>query len=467
MKRWVMKPSSLAGMASAAGILLLYVLCTSYPHWSLRQQQNFQVYEANYSLQAFDRLEKCLDAVDLIEHFRMEGYLGVAKENIQYQLNTTSSFFPKEYRNDLANHCWKMDSNLSLNGQTFSGKIGTVQFHIDTGELQSFVLDILKALNNGNFQYTFSWACLPEVFVLGFPKCGTTFLYEKLQSHSLVADSVCKSPLWWSYINKNVDQTTALFSLYLANYHQLLQNRVVHTGKIAVDGSGVAIFTQPAFRDQSYEVNFCLFPSLIPTLLPKSKFITVMRNPVDAVYSFFWYSCTRYGESILPETPLKGIDVFHQRVMDNIRSFKSCSDRFPLAQCILKIRSYWYDYNRHNTSPKRDSGFSQCGWVRLDLYIYYVHILKWLSVVPHERLLFLTTEELFSNRVWKFLDMPIPTTEFNQVVNQQTQVKYHTDAHLTMRNDTRKLLLDFYRPFNQRLSDLLGDKKFIDWNGDT
>ena len=465
MKRCVMKPSLFAGIA--AGILLLCGLLqyTSYFHWSLHQQQSFHAFESNYSLQVFDRLEKCLNAVNMMEYFRMEGHLDVAKDNVQYLLNTTLFFFPKEYRNDLTNHCWKMNSTLSLNGQTLSGNVDTKQFHIDTRELQSFVLDILKASNSGNFRYTFSWACLPEVYVLGFPKCGTTFLYEKLQSHSLVADSVCKSPLWWNYLNKNVDRTSALFALYLANFHQLLQNG--DDGKIAVDGSGVAMLTQPVFHDQSYEVNLCLFPSLMPVLLPKAKFITVMRNPIDALYSFFWHSCTRYGDSILPETPLKGKDVFHQRVVDNIISFKSCSDKFPLAQCILNIRSYWHNYYSHSESPERDSGFSQCGWVRLDLYIYYVHILKWLSVVPHERLLFLTTEELLSNSVWKFLDVPIPTTEFNQVVNEQTLVKYRTDAHLKMRNDTRKLLLDFYRPFNQRLSDLLGDKKFMQWNGYT
>ena len=219
MKRCVMKPSSLIGIAIV--ILLLYVFYTFYPHWSLQQHQ---VYETKYSPQVFDRLEKCLDAVNMSEHFRVEGYMDVAKENLRYLLNTTLLSFPKEYRNDLENHCWKMDTTLSLNGHTFSGKIGTMQFQIDTKQLQSFVLDILKSLNNGNFQYTFSWACLPEIFVLGFPKCGTTFLYEKLQSHPLVADSVCKSPLWWNCINQNVDHTTALFALYLANYHQLLQN---------------------------------------------------------------------------------------------------------------------------------------------------------------------------------------------------------------------------------------------------
>ena len=182
--------------------------------------------------------------------------------------------------------------------------------------------------------------------------------------------------------------------------------------------------------------------------------------------AFFWHSCTRFGETILPESPLQGKDIFHQRVIDNIRSFKSCSDRFPLTQCILKIRSYWYNYNRHNT-PETASRFSQCGWVRLDHYFYYVHILKWLSVIPRERLLFLTTEELSSNRVWEFLDLPFPTAEFTKVINQQTQVKYHTDAHLKMRSDTRKLLLDFYSPFNQKLSDLLGNENIIFWNSDT
>ena len=46
-------------------------------------------------------------------------------------------------------------------------------------------------------------------------------------------------------------------------------------------------------------------------------------------------------------------------------------------------------------------------------------------------------------------------------MSMQHAVNYHHDAHLQMRHDTEALLEEFYRPFNQRLADLIGDSKFL------
>jgi hypothetical protein len=47
--------------------------------------------------------------------------------------------------------------------------------------------------------------------------------------------------------------------------------------------------------------------------------------------------------------------------------------------------------------------------------------------------------------------------------NQQRAVDYKNDPRLAMRNDTREILRSFFRPYNQMLADLLGDRKFL-WN---
>ena len=70
-----------------------------------------------------------------------------------------------------------------------------------------------------------------------------------------------------------------------------------------------------------------------------------------------------------------------------------------------------------------------------------------------------------ASRIWEFLDLPpfaIDTELQNSMnTNQQQKVDYHQDPRLAMRNDTKIVLEQFFRPYNKMLADLLGDSKFL------
>ena len=91
----------------------------------------------------------------------------------------------------------------------------------------------------------------------------------------------------------------------------------------------------PQFYPNEGLVNFCLLPSVILQVLPTSKYVVVMRNPLDMLYSAFWFSCTTYG--IHFATKLKGPDIVHQRIVTKIKLFNSYTQKHSLYKYVFDI----------------------------------------------------------------------------------------------------------------------------------
>ena len=122
---------------------------------------------------------------------------------------------------------------------------------------------------------------------------------------------------------------------------------------------------------------------------------------------------------------------------------------------------------------------TMCGRTRLEMGLYYVHARKWLSVVPRERILFFTLEELATQDlkhsakvIVDFLEIDSGDLKMHNLLdihcskNQQKGIDYKHNPRLMMRNDTRQILIEFFKPYNQMLANLLGDDKFL-WNDDS
>ena len=105
--------------------------------------------------------------------------------------------------------------------------------------------------------------------------------------------------------------------------------------------------------------------------------------------------------------------------------------------------------------------------------LYYVHTRKWLSIVPREQIRFFTLEELVTRDLkytakvildfLDFGDFKVHGSLSNCRQNEQSAIDYKHDPRLMMRNDTRQILVEFFKPYNQMLANLLGDDKFL-WN---
>lgn len=112
-----------------------------------------------------------------------------------------------------------------------------------------------------------------------------------------------------------------------------------------------------------------------------------------------------------------------------------------------------------------------CKGPRIGISLYYYHIIRWLNVLPRDRFIFLRTEDFLSNpsadlnSVYQFLglstmDVEIPMSAKN--VNTWIKSSEYR-KNFTMPAATRQLLKTFFDPYNELLSRLLDDKRFL-WN---
>ncbi len=408
-----------------------------------------------------DRVQMCLSATGMKEYFQQNGLLEDALTSAANYVARIRRLVPERFLTAFSSHCWAVNITVqvdrsSTGSLTIHGKYGTISYQ---GNLTNTHVRPYNPSNGADF---LSVACIPEVFLAGFAKCGSTYLYSLLHQHPLIIKSRSKEPHWWLFANHFTDNTSgnALFlAEYLLTYKSLVEEMQKQNtfGLLSVDATPSKMYRWPHFdKDKNLKVNYCLLPAVIPKVLPRAKFLVVMRNPTDLLYSSFWFSCTRRGGNVAKDEQLKGPNIFHERVVKKISTFKICIERFPLVKCVL-------DSTRNSFSLELP-----CGKIRLDMSLYYVHVHKWLSVVPQSKFLFLTLEELSADadgtmsEVWNFLGLPYTVLQPAEMSswNQQERIDYHHNPQLFMREDTRELLNKFFAPYNQMLADLLGDDKF-------
>ena len=444
-----------------------------------------------------DNIERCM----MITNLNRLAPLEVAKVN--------AARYVKEYRKVIptsdqfldscpSNHCWETDYSIKKRLDNLQGHIGNVTFDKRMKIFRTQAVEVLRRQFYNRFSSRL--ICLPKIFLAGFPKCGSSFLWcfmNRLlhQSESIQAE---KEPHFWidAAAFKHFREPSAPdFSNYVLNFARgisLIEKDTCASGNVSLmDGSPNLMFNWPRFNKEDNDLaNYCLIPVTLPHFLPSAKFIVIMRNPVKMLYSAFWFSCTMYGIRLSPSVQLKGPTLFHHRIEEKLNMFHDCmrdkSDPAIAYECSVNDTNYascitqrlhLLDECVHriyfnifgNDLPK-------CGRSRIAMGIYFAHVRKWLSVVPKERFLFLTLEELIADPVQtatsisRFLGIKqsaadiqrgaeLASSDCNE--NSQESISYKTSPSLQMRNDTRHMLETFYRPFNVLLAELLQDKKFL------
>jgi Sulfotransferase domain len=107
---------------------------------------------------------------------------------------------------------------------------------------------------------------IPDFFILGAPKCGTTSLYHWLKTHPALSIPV-KEP---GYFARDLHPNGMDFESYLQFYRG-----PEFAGRLVGDASPKYLFSHKGIRE-------------ISRLQPNAKCIVVLRNPVDLVFSFHW-----------------------------------------------------------------------------------------------------------------------------------------------------------------------------------
>lgn len=122
---------------------------------------------------------------------------------------------------------------------------------------------------------------IPDFFIIGAPKCGTTALSEYLGQHPNICFSHVKEPHFFSddIPSYKIDRTLADYIRRNFSHFDARRHRAIGEGSVFYYFSDVAV------------------PNIL-NANPSAKFVYAVRNPVDMVYSLYSQYCYSYMEDI-------------------------------------------------------------------------------------------------------------------------------------------------------------------------
>ena len=430
--------------------------------------------EHAHELQLVDlNLRKCLEAAELTEYFEKKNFTATARKNAARLLLLMREIVSVNFS---ANHskmpCWKSQFNMNVcYMRNVEGHIGQHPF--------SFHGNLLAPEIQHTMYYGYAGKvhspglCLPSLFVAGFPKCGSSFVYCLIQrlyqykKWKFLLTQPEKEPHFWvsggpAFHHKKPHDLGDV-ARYLVDF--LPRSIGNNSFTVPIDATPNTIFQWPRYSPNETLENYCLVPSVLSLILPRAKYIVVLRDPVTMLYSAFWFSTSAHCKSLNRSVQVQSPDDFHYRVLEKIKFYELCTRFKPVDACFEVLYP-------PITGPVA-YGSSQCGRVRLEVGFYYYYIRRWLAVIPREQFHFMTTEEIKENyrgatqNLSDFLDLgmdvlkrPFTIVNDKNCKNVQATFDYRGDPELQMRNDTKRILYKFFDPINKKLAKLLDDQKF-------
>ena len=253
---------------------------------------------------------------------------------------------------------------------------------------------------------------LPDFIIIGSMKCGTTSLYYDICEHP------CVSPAAYDEIG-----------FFDSNFHLGLNwYRSMFPTKRRIEDirrkEGVAITGE----DTPFYFWNPVAAKRIQKLLPNIKLITILRNPIDRAYS-------EYQDLVSSESNSPSFETFIENEINTRRKDSS-----------LITEENFEIFNQKNS------------YLLKGIYVDQLKI--WAGLFPKEQIFTLSTENLNSEpitaleSVFQYLNLPDYKIKN---IQRQKQKKY-----VPMNSQTRKILVEFFKPHNERLFKFIG-KKF-DWD---
>lgn len=263
---------------------------------------------------------------------------------------------------------------------------------------------------------TSSSRLLPDFIIIGYHKCGTTSLYDYICQHPNIGSASRKEIHYFdlSFWRGIGWYRTHFPTIYEKNNIEKKTNNKFLTGEAS-----------PLY------VIHPKIPGRIYDILPKVKIIILLRNPIDRAYSHFQNANLANQESINFEKTIEIDDERWDILLQNLQS------------------DLIFDHNMKKFKiPYRSFGK------------YIEHIKQWYDVFPKEQIQILTLEELENDlpgtlkKVFEFLNVP----DFKIKDIEKKNVRKYDK----MLPETRKLLIEYYKPYNKKLEEFLNMK--FNWN---
>ena len=442
-------------------------------------------------------VDKCMTGSNLSS----PALLQLARDNAKLFMVQYGRVISPHYLHDYTNYCWNTSYQLSLRWDFAEGHIGRTKF---SKLIPRFWFGMgIKSFVNEEYDGHFasSTVCLPNIYLLGFEKSGSTFFWcllsRMLNQHSEGERiQATKEPYFWTPFTYKAETpniqklATNYIPMFLRGADERLS--VQRRKELAmIDGCPSTVIEWPRFSESEPELtNYCLLPSALPELFPESKYLVIMRNPVDMLYSAFWWSfhAAPNRNDLLSQAVkwdhTKGPRAFTVRVGKKIVQFLNCINRHPTVKsekgCTLWGKhglEYSECIGRHTHLLSECVANITTKRVLMEAVlhrgVYYVHVRKWLLTVPRERIFFTTMEKLSRDtytvlkEAYKFFKGDKVNLSRDDVENiklscreNKNNVNYKSPS-LKMLGSTRTMLEKFFEPFNKLLSNLLQDDQFL------
>ncbi len=264
---------------------------------------------------------------------------------------------------------------------------------------------------------------LPDFIIIGAGRAGTTALYSYLIQHPSIAAALTDN-------NKPVDDfhffeymTSNNVQWYKSHFPILFSKSNKHKNSLITGEYTSTYMYHPDV------------PKRIFNLLPKIKLIVILRNPIDKAYSTY-HQQLLFGECITS---------FEETINAEFRRMNLNKD-FP-------------ELNSNNPSFENYVAYNI---IRHGIYADYLE--TWLEIFNREQILILNSDDLKKskketlNHVFNFLNV----SNYDITPSDNKAVRVTIRKYPPINKDTRKKLIEFYKPHNQRLNTLLGTN--FDWD---
>jgi len=359
---------------------------------------------------------------------------------------------PEKFVSNLKNPCWYANYDSAKK---------EIDWNADYSAMVRTHQNISHLIKNQNGRK--SLYCLPYMYLLGYPKCGTTSLFDYFKKHSEFATLSSRGCGWIGVHSDGIvkDRHSTVRSMlhlvehfYLASGQVLLSNTDDNNNDMIIaDFSPATSWRQSGF-EQSKGGSMCDPPLLMREMQPDAKFVVLLREPISRLYSAFWF----YASPELKERLMQnnGPQLFTNDVHTFFDRLKHCSKDASMLTCIRAAK----EFNHHfQWDEQLLTGF------------YYLYLLPWLQVFPRKNFLFIRNEDMREDtgkvlkEIFEFLDMsPMPDDKLKQTVKKvahNQKIIHGSNSNLLLSPSTKKQLRTYFRPFNEKLAELLEDDKFL------
>ena len=255
----------------------------------------------------------------------------------------------------------------------------------------------------------------PDFFLGGVQKGGTTSLYAALCQHPQIIPAKFKEVFYYGN-SSNYKNGLSYYKQFFATsrYKKSLEGKI---GKhaLTLDASTNTFDSKEA-------------PGRILKDNPDAKIIFILRNPGDRAFSHYKMGVQREWELADFE---KALELEEKRIEDG--KTNSLSDK------------------NHNYA------YYRLGYKSRGIYVEYLK--NWMSIFPNKNILVISSEEFLKNEEQTYKTV----CEFLKIdVIKIKSEKLNEGPSGKMKTETKKMLNDFYKPYNEELFKLL-NKKF-DWD---